>query len=243
MFWACVKQFTHSKFKGKSAAVAKEDRVETLFSIPYIGLFSVVFGRKIRESFKTLYGIDVGAIFPWSAVLLWPCWSMSSTNFNVYMMWIRLTLATKVKEHAHFKGLLAISDHVYLCVSCQSNYSVSLFKVIDTARNDLGTPIKESLHIKHSKPSLNKQLLNTGSSYVLLLYASVLHFTFVLRKVVLIVCQDKIYLLSPTSQPWCTLMVLWTNSILVYIAVLVVPPWVPKDYRHLYLIHEWWKCG
>ena len=55
IYLAFVKQFTHSKFTGKSAAVAKEDRVETLFSI---GLPNVIFGRKIRESFK-VYGIDV----------------------------------------------------------------------------------------------------------------------------------------------------------------------------------------
>ena len=63
IFWACVKQFTHSKFAGKSAGVAKEDGVETLFSIPYIGLPSVIFGRKIRESFKNMYGIDVRVIY------------------------------------------------------------------------------------------------------------------------------------------------------------------------------------
>ena len=32
IFWACVKQFTHSKFAGKSVAVAKEDGARRLYS-------------------------------------------------------------------------------------------------------------------------------------------------------------------------------------------------------------------
>ena len=41
------------------------------------------------------------------------------------------------------------------------------FRVIDTARNDFKVTIKEALHIKNSKPALNRQLFNSGSSFVL----------------------------------------------------------------------------
>ena len=183
LFWACVKQFTNSKFAGKSAAVAKEDGVEILFSIPYIGLPSVIFGRKIRESFKNMFGVDVRVTYSsfkvknyFSLKCRTPLPLLANVVYRfqcphdvdkVYIGKTRRHLATRVKEHAHPKGLSAIRDHVSSCGSCQSGYSVSLFKIIDTARNDLGTTIKESLHIKYCKPSLNKQLLNTGSSFVL----------------------------------------------------------------------------
>ena len=40
-----------------------EDKEETLFFIPYIGLPSVLFGRKLREIFKRYYAIDVRIVF------------------------------------------------------------------------------------------------------------------------------------------------------------------------------------
>ena len=84
-------------------------------------------------------------------------------------------LATRVKKHAHPKGLSAIRDHGSSRVSCQSNYSISLFRLIDTARNDLGNTIKESLHSKCSKRSVellyidqvNNQILGSGILYSL----------------------------------------------------------------------------
>ena len=61
----------------------------------------------------------------------------------------------------------AIRDHLSSCPTCQSEYSSSSFRVIDTARNDFEVTIKEALHIKNSKPALNRQLFNSGSSFVL----------------------------------------------------------------------------
>ena len=37
--------------------------VETIFSIPYIGLPSVIFSKKIKELFKKYYGIDIRVVF------------------------------------------------------------------------------------------------------------------------------------------------------------------------------------
>ena len=37
--------------------------VETIFCIPYLGLPSMVYGRKIREQFKSFFGIDVKIVF------------------------------------------------------------------------------------------------------------------------------------------------------------------------------------
>ena len=143
---------------------------------------SVIFGWKIRESFKNLYGIDVRIVyssfevhFPLKCCTILPLlanvlykFQWPYDEYKVYIGKTQRHFATRVK--AHPKGVSAIHDHVFLCVSCQSNYSVSLFRVTDTTRNDFGTTMKESLHIKNSKPSINKQLLNTGSSFISMLF-------------------------------------------------------------------------
>ena len=37
--------------------------METILSIPYIGLPSVIFSKKIKELFKKYYGIDIRVVF------------------------------------------------------------------------------------------------------------------------------------------------------------------------------------
>ena len=86
---------------------------------------------------------------------------------KVYIGKTRRHLATRVKEHRHSTSSSAIRDHLSSCPTCQSEYSSSSFRVIDTARNDFEVTIKEALHIKNSKPALNRQLFNSGSSFVL----------------------------------------------------------------------------
>ena len=39
------------------------DKVETVFLIPYIGLPSVIFGRKLKRLLKDYYCIDVKVVF------------------------------------------------------------------------------------------------------------------------------------------------------------------------------------
>ena len=37
--------------------------METIFSIPYIGLPSVIFSKKVKELFKKYYGTDIRVVF------------------------------------------------------------------------------------------------------------------------------------------------------------------------------------
>ena len=74
-------------------------------------------------------------------------------------------LATRIKEHGTSSS--AIKDHLLSCETCNSNYSVDSFSIVDTGRNDYQTTIKEALHIKYRKPILNKHLYTQGSSFVL----------------------------------------------------------------------------
>ena len=183
IFWSCVKRFTNNKFSSKPISTVKEDRIEAMFSIPYIGLPSVIFGRKVRESFRKLYGIDIKVIYtsfkvknyfslkchtplPLLAKVVYKFQCLHDVD-KVYIGKTRRHLATRVKEHGHSTSSSAIRDHLSSCPTCQSEYSSSSFRVIDTARNDFEVTIKEALHIKNSKPALNRQLFNSGSSFVL----------------------------------------------------------------------------
>ena len=167
----------------KWSPTVKEDRIEAMFSIPYIGLPSVIFGRKVRESFRKLYGIDIKVIYtsfkvknyfslkchtplPLLAKVVYKFQCLHDVD-KVYIGKTRRHLATRVKEHGHSTSSSAIRDHLSSCPTCQSEYSSSSFRVIDTARNDFEVTIKEALHIKNSKPALNRQLFNSGSSFVL----------------------------------------------------------------------------
>ena len=62
-FFSCVKRFLNNKCDKNVSNRVVEDRVETIFCVPYLGMPSIIFGRKIREIFKKYYCIDVKIVF------------------------------------------------------------------------------------------------------------------------------------------------------------------------------------
>ena len=125
----CDKSIQNSKIK--------EDRVETIFFIPYIGLPSIIFSRKLKELFKKYY-----------------CKTIRH-------------LATRVKEHGTSPSPSAVSNHLSSCETCKLNFSCDNFSMIDSGKNDFEITIKEALHIKFKKPTINRQLFSQGWSFVL----------------------------------------------------------------------------
>ena len=63
LFWHYVKKCVDSCQAGISNNKVKEDGVETIFSIPFVGKHSITFGKKIRELFKNNYGINVRIVY------------------------------------------------------------------------------------------------------------------------------------------------------------------------------------
>ena len=180
-FLSCVKKFLKDKFTKISNVKVEDDKVETIFFIPYIGLPSVVFGRKLKELFKKYYCIDVRIVFstfkvknyfslkcqtplPLMANVVYKFQCLCDTN-KAYIGKTMRHLATRVKEHEHSTS--AIHDHLVSCETCKSEYSCNSFTIVDTGRNNLDITVKEALHIKDSKPQLNKQLFCQGASFVL----------------------------------------------------------------------------
>ena len=47
------------------------------------------------------------------------------------------------------------------------NFSCDSFSIMDSGKNDFEVTIKEALHIKFKKPTINRQLISDGSSFVL----------------------------------------------------------------------------
>ena len=51
------------KVNSVNAKRVLEDRIEKIFTIPYIGLPSILFGRKLKQLFKEHYQIDLKIVF------------------------------------------------------------------------------------------------------------------------------------------------------------------------------------
>ena len=61
----------------------------------------------------------------------------------------------------------AVFNHLSSCETCKSNFSCDSFSIIDSGKNDFEITVKEALHIKFEKPTINRQLFTQGSSFVL----------------------------------------------------------------------------
>ena len=64
LFTSCLRRFVNNKCdKSIQNSKIKEDRVETIFFIPYIVLPSIIFSQKVKELFKKYYCIDTRIVF------------------------------------------------------------------------------------------------------------------------------------------------------------------------------------
>ena len=141
----------------------------------------MLFGRKIRELFKKYYGIDVRIVFtsykvknyfslkcrtplPLLANVVYKFQCLRDAK-QTYIGKTMRHLATRVKEHTQSKS--AIHDHISVCKQCKESISCDSFKILDSGRNDFEISVKEALHIRYKKPSLNKQLYTNGASFIL----------------------------------------------------------------------------
>ena len=181
VFFSCLRNFLNQTYKNVTKAKVMEDKVETIFFVPYIGLPSVIFGRKLREMFKKYYCIDIRIVFttfkvknyfslkcrtpmPLLANVVYKFQCLRDAD-GVYIGKTIRHLVTRVKEHSHSGS--AIYDHLLQCEECKKKISCNLFTVIDSGRNDFEISIKEALHIKSKKPRLNKQMFSQGASFTL----------------------------------------------------------------------------
>ena len=50
------------------------------------------------------------------------------------------------------------------CETCKSNFSCNNFSIIDSGKNDYEITVKEALHNKFKKPTINRQLFTQDTS-------------------------------------------------------------------------------
>ena len=184
LFTSCLRRFVNNKCnKSIQNSKIKEDRVETIFFIPYIGLPSIIFSWKLKELFKKYYCIDIRIVFtsfkvknyfslkcctplPLLANVVYKFKCLRDAN-NIYIGKTIRHLATRVKEHGTSPSPSAVSNHLSSCETCKLNFSCDSFSIIDSGKNDFEITIMEALHIKFKKPKINRQLFCQGSSFVL----------------------------------------------------------------------------
>ena len=184
VFFDCVNKFLNTKYNTNSDMKIKDDGVETIFFIPFVGLPSVIFGKKLRHLFKKYYCIDVKIVYSsfkvknyFSLKCHTPLSLMANVVYKfqclrdanqVYIGKTMRHLVTRVKEHGHSSS--AIFEHLKLCDICRNNFNCDCFKIIDHGKNNFDVTVKEALRIKTQQPSLNTQLFSQGASFVLKLF-------------------------------------------------------------------------
>ena len=72
-----------------------------------------------------------------------------------------LSHATRVKEHGTSPS--AVQNHLSSCEPCKLNFSCHSFSVIDSGKNDYEITVREVLHIKFKRQTINKQLFTQGT--------------------------------------------------------------------------------
>ena len=84
---------------------------------------------------------------------------------NSYIGKTKRHLITRVTEHRADKS--AIGQHLGRCSSCRNSFGIDQFKIISNGRTDVECKIKEALNIKNSNPTLNQNLFQHGSSFLI----------------------------------------------------------------------------
>ena len=71
--------------------------------------------------------------------------------------------------HEHKKSGLQIASHLQNCSKCKDCVQPS-FTVVDQSTSAITLNILEALHINEKSPSLNKQVHNSGASFLLKIF-------------------------------------------------------------------------
>ena len=167
---------------GKLSCEAKkleEDKI--VFRVPYLGRISASFAKRLR-TLLSVSGQDIRIVYKTTkvqdsfilkdpvpkaisskVVYKFTCRSDPDTN---YIGFTNRTLSERVKEHV--SGSTAISDHISVCTTCNSEgVTIENFQIIKRCRYKTESSIYEALAIKEQNPNLNKNLVKPGKTFTL----------------------------------------------------------------------------
>ena len=172
---------SQKKIEDKPNPSPKEDSVECIFCIPYIGQPSIIYSKKIKQIFKQYYNINVRTVFttfkvknyfslkcctPFAlrAKVIYKFTCLRDADIS-YIGKTKRHLAIRAKEHYNTSS--AVRQHLDSCITCRSQPNCECFSIMDYGKSDYECSIKEALHIKMAKPYLNRQLFASGSLFTL----------------------------------------------------------------------------
>jgi len=87
-------------------------------------------------------------------------------NFYIGKTWRQFM--TRLDEHK--KNRTSVNDHLSTCSSCTNNLVKDNFKLINSAENKEQLEVMEAIYIKTENPPMNRQLFQSGASYLLKLF-------------------------------------------------------------------------
>ena len=160
--------------------IKKQKDVKYTFLLPYVGNPSLVLKKKLRNIFKS-NNIDVNIVF--SSFKVGNYFSLDDKRDQVlkasliykfqclddpsvtYIGKTKRYLQKRITEHE--KNGSAIYNHMGTCGQCKRHGISKCFKVLIKGNTDFDLTILEALQIRDKNPSLNKQLTNDGSTFIL----------------------------------------------------------------------------
>ena len=159
-----------------------------MFKIPFVGLVSHEFKKKVINLFFHDLGVEIFPIFKScklsgffslksqtpkeliaNAVYKYTC--LCDTSLT-YIGKTKRHLAVRSEEHLRFERDLPKSEiktHLKTCVICQ-NSSLDNFEVLKKCMSDHEAKINEAMIVKKRIPELNKNLFNSGCLFTLKVY-------------------------------------------------------------------------
>ena len=182
-FPSCLRRFVNNKCdKSPQISRIKEDRVETIFFIPYLGLSSIIFSQKIKELLNKYYCIDIRIVFtsfkvknyfslkcrtplPLLANVVYKFKCLRDAN-NIYIGKTIRHLATRVKEHALHLLLYPIICH-HARHAGQNSY-VIIFRLLTLVKMTMRSLLRKLSILNLSLSS--QQLIDNCSLRALLLF-------------------------------------------------------------------------
>ena len=180
-----LSRFLNHKFSDICETNSKSNDSKYVFILPFIDIASLNFRRKLKKLFKSI-DVDVQIIF--RSLKVSSYFSLKSkTDLSLrtnvvyrftcladpnlfYIGKTKRFFGLRFSEHTEKDQKSSVHQHIISCNSCRNCDLLRNFDIIDSARNDFELKILEALHISKSQPILNKQLFESGSSFVLNLF-------------------------------------------------------------------------
>ena len=181
-----LKRFEDSK--NQQSTQTEEADYSHIIGIPFLGKTSKTFAKRLNSYIAKKYNIrictyftsqKIGSYFqlkcPTPVSLLSKVvykFTCSRDATETYIGMSTRHLVTRAREHFNLKNnKSAISQHLQKCSTCNTGkFNLSSFCVMKKCRSNFATKIQEALLIKKQNPTMNRQLYENGSSFLLNIY-------------------------------------------------------------------------